>query len=456
MRLAATPPTLLLAMVLLVPAASGLDAQQAAESPDPTVEQAPPPPERVSSQRAARDEAIRHELQTVFDRVPGLIGVDVVVDAGVVRLEGRVLSGDARSRALEMAAGLDGVRFVDDRITESTSLEDQLAPTWARLRELGYGTVAKLPLLAVALATVGLAVGLGSLLARWSGPAFLRTRNPFLQNLIRRFLQGVLVLAGIVVALDLLDAAALAAAVVGTAGLAGLAVGFAFKDIVENYLAGTILALRQPFAKNDEIRVDAFQGKVVRLTPRETILMTLDGNHVRLPNALIFRSPMLNFTRNPLRRFEFDAGLGPDGDLVRARDVAVATLTAMEGVLSDPPPQALVEALGDSTVTMRFLGWVDQREAEFNRVRSEAIRLVKTRLEEAGLTFPSPEYVVQTRSAASPAAVTPPTPGSAPALAQADVSVDRTVERQIDLERRATDEVDLLDGSATGAGTKAV
>lgn len=401
--------------------------------------------ERVTDERAAQDEVIRNELQAVFDRVPGLDRVDVTVDAGVVRLVGTVLDAGTRSRAVALAQSMDRVIFVDDRIRESTSLDEQLEPTWDRLRELGYGTVAKLPLIVVALVIIAVAAWLGSLLTRWHGPSFLRTRNPFLQGLIRRFVQGLVVVVGIILALDLLDATALVGAVAGTAGLAGLALGFAFKDIVENYLAGTILAMRQPFAKNDQILVDKFEGKVVRLTPRETILMSLQGNHIRIPNAMIFRSTLINYTRNPLRRFEFDYGVGAADDLVAAREVAVATLTMMEGVLSEPPPETHVVAIGDSSVTLRSMAWVDQREAEFVRVRSEAIRLVKTQLEEAGLTLPSPEFLIRMQSASEPREPTVAAAVRPARTVQADVSVDSAVDAQIEVERRVSDEDDLLD-----------
>ncbi len=399
-------------------------------------------PEPIGTDRAARDEIIRNDLQAVFDRVPGLNGVDVTVDAGVVRLVGTVVAADTRRRAVALADSMTGVLYVDDRIRTSTSLDEQLQPTWDRLEELGYGALAKLPMLAVALLIIGLAVGLGSLVARWGGPAFLESRNPFLRSFVRRLLQWVLIIVGVVVALDLLQATALVGAVVGTAGLAGLAVGFAFKDIVENYLAGAILAVRQPFAKKDQILVAGFEGKVVRLTPRETILMTLDGNHVRLPNALVFSSPIVNYTRNPYRRFEFDLGVGSTDDLALARQVCMTTMSAMSGVLRDPAPDALVMAMADSTVTVRCLAWMDQRQTEYAKVRGEAIRLVKTQLETAGISLPSPEYLVRMQSDTPP----PPTgaPASAPAAGQDDVSVDRTVDRQIELDRHTSDEEDLL------------
>lgn len=435
---------LLLQLVIALP----LAALQGSAGAD-TVARDALAPERVTDARAAQDEVIRSELQAVFDRVPGLDRVDVTVDAGVVQLLGTVLNAGTRSRAVALAESMDQVVFVDDRIRESISLEEKLDPTWKRLRELGYGALAKLPLIAVALVIIALAMGLGSLLARWNGPSFLRTRNPFLQGLIRRFLQGFVVIVGIILALDLLDATALVGAVAGTAGLAGLAIGFAFKDIVENYLAGTILAMRQPFAKNDQILVDKFEGKVVRLTPRETILMSIQGNHIRIPNAMIFRSTLINFTRNPLRRFDFEYGVGTADDLVAAREVTVKTLTNMEGVLSDPAPETHVIAVGDSSVTLRSMAWVDQREAEFLRVRSEAIRLVKTELEEAGLTLPSPEYLIRMQPPLEPHATTKDRTRSPQAQlassAAADVSVDRTVDAQIEVERRVSDEPDLLD-----------
>lgn len=425
-------------------------------APGDTIE----PPEEIepiTDVRAAQDEAIRNQLQAIFDRVPDLAGVEVTVDAGVVHLDGTVLRSETRTRAGQLAEGLEGVLFLDNRIRESTSLEQQLRPTWDRLRERGLGAIAKLPLLVVALLIVALAAWVGALLGQVRGTRLFRSRNPLLQGLVPQLVRGVLVVAALLVALDLLNATALVGAVVGTAGLAGLALGFAFKDIAENYLAGALLAVRRPFDKNDHIEVDRYAGKVVRMTPRETIMMTLDGNHVRLPNALIFRSPIVNYTRNPLRRFQFEAGLGTGDNLARARDVAVATLSEMEGILSDPPPQAFVMALGASTVTMRFMAWIDQRTTDWFRIQSEAIRMVKSRLEAEGLSLPSPEFLVQVEGVQeTPLRITRPSgrpAGEAPAPAkeptpQGDVSVDHALDRQIEEDRKATEEPDLLEQKA--------
>lgn len=447
----------LVCLGLLHAAAVGVAAQDTIDTPREV--------EPVTDERAVQDEVIRNQVQAVFDRVPDLAEVEVTVDAGVVRLEGTVLRDETRVQAGELAAQMEGVLFLDNRIQESTSLQEQLQPTWTRLRTLGFETVAKLPLLVLAIIIVGLATALGSWLAGWGAPKFMEVRNPFLQSLVQRVLRVALFVAALLVALDLLNATALVGALVGAAGLVGIALGFGFKDIVENYLAGAILAVRQPFKKNDQIQVEGFEGKVVRLTARETIMMTLDGNHVRLPNAILLRNPMVNFSRNPLRRFHFDAGVGSTDDLALAREVALTALSGVEGVPDDPPPQALVTELGDSTVTMRFTAWVDQRQFDFLRVRSEAIRAVKARLEAEGLNLPAPEFMIRLSGGSvtapdgisiRPASPAPPS-GPAPVsvsdpppvkeVKAADVSVDEAVDKQIEEDRRVSVEPDLLDSA---------
>jgi small-conductance mechanosensitive channel len=183
--------------------------------------------------------------------------------------------------------------------------------------------------------------------------------------------------------------------VLGTAGVFGLALGFAFKETLENYLAGILMSLRQPFAPRDHLVIDGHEGVVVSMNARATILMTLDGNHLRLPNALVFRSVTLNYTRNPSRRFEFDVGVGVNENLVLAQRIGVDTLRALDGVMAKPPARAYISALADSNVQVRFHAWVDQRSHDFLMVKSEAIRTVKLALEHAGMDMPEPIYRVQ-------------------------------------------------------------
>lgn len=435
-------------------AGDAVDAAPAADtvvSPDTA-----PAPAPVDLGRRALDERIRGTLQAIFDRVPSLEGIDVAVDAGVVRLSGRVPDRAAADRAVELARGREGVVYVDGEPLAAISTEARFADVGGRLQEQVDAFVGLLPLLVAALALVLLFIAAAWAVGRVRSTRLFPRVNPFLGAALVRLVQFLIVILGLVLALELLDATALVGAVVGTAGLAGLALGFAFKDIAENYLAGVILSLRQPFAKNDLILVGGHEGKVVRLTGRETFLMTLDGNHVQIPNATVFREPMINYTRNPRRRFTLDVDVAAETDLAGALDLGLAMLRDMRGVIDDPAPSGLIVGYGNGTMALRFFGWVDQRSADFGLVRSEAIRLVKDALEGAGVDLPSPEYrVTLGESAASGAR--PADGGAGPSGAgraggaaggpapQRDVSVDRTLDEEIERERRRGDQENLLE-----------
>lgn len=321
-----------------------------------------------------------------------------------------------------------------------------------RLLQEVYGLLATLPLLVVALLVLWITWMVGSWLARRTVLDRVSKRNPFLRDLTRTTVRWTVTLLGLLIALEILDATALVGALLGTAGVLGIALGFAFKETLENYLAGILMSLRQPFSPRDHVVVGGNEGIVIALTSRATILMTPDGNHLRLPNALVFRSVMLNYTRNPNRRFEFDVGIGVNEDLVLAQQIGIRVLLALDGVLDNPPPRAFIAALGDSNVQVRYYGWVDQRTHDFLMLKSEAIRRVKSALEQAGLDMPEPIYRVQIteRAAAVEAMAThaQAKPKHPPSAETVDTSVNTELQAQFEHDERALDAQNLLDPEA--------
>jgi small-conductance mechanosensitive channel len=328
-----------------------------------------------------------------------------------------------------------------------------------RLTDEAFSLLSMLPLLLLALLVIALGWMLGNWVSRRTVLERVGSRNPFLRELARTTVRWLISGAGVLVALQILDATALVGAVLGTAGLFGVALGFAFKDTLENYLAGILMSLRQPFAPRDHVVIAGNEGLVISMTSRATILMTLDGNHLRLPNALVFRSVTLNYTRNPSRRFEFDIGVGVNEDLVLAQRLGVAQLERLGGVMKQPPPRAYIAALGDSNVQVRFQGWVDQRTNEFLLVKSEAIRQVKLALERQGMDMPEPIYRVQINrrngvglgagvAASPPAEPLPTSATSASAAPEVDTRAVRDLQNQIDAEQRLPGARELLDPSA--------
>lgn len=390
-----------------------------------------------------RDEVIVVRLQEVFEAIEDLSQVTVVSRHGVVTLGGKVPSSRAREEVIELTSGTEGVIYVQDRMVDEVEVQARLRPAIQRAEELGVGFLRKLPLIAIALTCVVVFWLLGSWLGRRKAIFRKLGMNDLSAELLRRVLKLVVTGLGIFIALEILDATAVAAGVLGVAGVAGVALGFAFRNIVENYLAGILLSMRNPFSTGDAVKLGEHVGKVIRLTSRDTVLMTYDGNHLRIPNSVIITSALTNYSSNPLRRFDFSVGVSTDLDLVEVRRLGLETLAGLSSVLEDPKPNILVDALGDSTVNMKFYGWVDQRESDFSKSKSEAIRLVKVAFDEADIEMPEPIYRVHLHERGKQVAE-PIKPDVTGVDFEEDVSVDDTIDRQVEAVQRGDDEDNLL------------
>lgn len=303
--------------------------------------------------------------------------------------------------------------------------------------------LANLPLLIAAALIVVVAVWGGGFVSRRLHWLRLRTRNPYLDGLIRRAVQAVIVVIGVLVALDLLNATALVGAMLGSAGVLGLALGFAFKDIAENYIAGVLLSLRRPFEPGDSVRIDSYEGKVAALSARAMVLVTAEGNELRLPNALVFKAVILNFSSNPRRRFEFTIEIDASQSIRAAQTEGLAQIAGIEDVLDDPAPSWAVVDYTSAGVMLRFFGWVDQRKSDLGKTRSEAIRLVKAGFWRAGIQSPrATTHVVIGRETPAARQTSPDQHEPATSMG-ADTSVNRDIDRQV-AQVRDTDDRNLL------------
>ena len=343
------------------------------------------------------DAQIKSRLIDIFANLQGMSAVAVEVNNGVIILSGSVDDTETLESAEELARRVAGGVMVINEITRDRSLGARLNIALNSIEQRFKELAGNAPLLLLALAVLGVAL----FLARLTGKAerlFERVSiNWFVRDLLRQGIQLAIVFSGVVVALKLLDATALLGSLVGALGIVGLAVGFATRDTVENYIASMLLSLRQPFQREDYISIEGIEGKVLRLTPRATVLMSLEGNHLRIPNAKVYKATIINYTRNPLRRFDFEVGVDTGIDLSVPRAVAVKTLSDLPGVLKKPAAQCLVKALGDSSVVLKVLGWIDQRETDYLKIRSAAQQRVKEAFDDAGIIMPEPIYNVNLR-----------------------------------------------------------
>ncbi|MEL7030431.1 MAG: mechanosensitive ion channel domain-containing protein, partial [Pseudomonadota bacterium] len=297
--------------------------------------------------------------------------------------------------------------------------------------------------------------GLGRLLASFGALWTWLTPNALIARMVSQLVSLASLIGGVLLALSILDAMALFGAVAGGAGLVGLAIGFAVRDTIENYIASIMLSLRQPFRAEDHVVINDQEGVIVRLTSRATILMTLDGNHLRIPNADVFKGVILNYSRNPERRFDFTLGVSADDDPIAAMKSALDAIHDLDFLLRDPEPIAFIKEVGDSNIMLAFMAWIDQRTTGFLKARSAAISVAKTALERDGFTLPEPIYRVRLdgENPSRPTVVEakPPPPDSTLTTRQVsgpeafDVEPDETAKEQAALERQTSGGEDLLD-----------
>lgn len=405
-----------------------------------------------ASAAIAADRMLRESLLARYRAIQGLERVTPVVQAGVVQLDGEVESEAQRKLAALIATQSPGTGTVDNQLRLTTNLGVRLRSAFDQVVAKLVRLLAATPLLLVAIAIIFAMTWLGRFLSKRLHWMRLRSQNPYMDGLVRGVVRVVFVLAGVLIALDLLGATALVGAVLGSAGLVGLVLGFAFKDIAENYIAGILLSLRRPFAPGDHIVIEDNEGKVVALTSRVTILITLDGNHLQLPNGLVFKSVLLNYSRNPKRRFDFSTVIGTHTSWNDALELGIATLAGMQGVLDTPAPSAQIQDLSADGATLRFMAWIDQRENDLLKTRSEAMRLVRRALRGAGITPPAPTQRVELIR--DTATGTPSIAVASDTAEQRDVSVNHDVDHQVDAARDAhgmQGDRDLLAPKADGA-----
>lgn len=420
---------------------------------------------------ASHDEQIRSRIAGIFSEIGTLSAVQVSTKQGVVTLSGSVANEAQADSALGIAKRTEGVVTVKDDIERTLTVQDNITPLWDDAKSKVHRLIKALPLIAVALSVLVFLSWLGYY---FSGRKAFWQRlmpNPFVAEIVSQAVKILLMVVGLLLALSILGANKIMGTLLGGAGVMGIAIGFAVRDSIENYIASIMLSIRQPFAAGDHVVINDLEGIVVRLTSRATILMTLEGNHLRIPNAQVFKGIILNYSTNPERRFVFDLGIDADDDPIRAMKVGLDALVAYDFILDRPKPNAVIKHVGDSNIVIEFRAWVNQNDSDFTKARSLSIHAAKTALEQAGFALPEPIYrlrfeedlvaalhaLPKGNSAYVDTEPTgrqhPPSPARADASAEdvpsphpfADVAPDQYLQEKIKQERLVEGESDLLD-----------
>jgi len=217
----------------------------------------------------------------------------------------------------------------------------------------------RLPYMAVALLVFILFYITGVVLRRLAARFTLRTRRHRSVGIVLgRLGQGVLVLLGLLIALVIAVPGFTPGQLVSVLGLSSVAIGFAFRDILQNFLSGILLLLSEPFRIGDQLKSGDFEGTVENIETRATSIVTYDGRRIVMPNSTLFVNPVTVNTANEKRRLEYDIKLPKDSDVQKIRQVILRAVTPLPHVLEDPSPDVLLVGFTDNDVTLRLRWWI--------------------------------------------------------------------------------------------------
>lgn len=395
-----------LALLILLLCLSLLPGLAAAQAPDTTA--APPPdteptdqdratePEDLEStdqqvklDEQADDGKIADRLSSIYAASGWFTALKVRATDGIVIIDGTTSSAEYRDWASQVARRTEGVVAVVNRVwvdeppaLDRYSLSREIGELWA-------GFVRLLPLIAIGL----LAVLICGLIARYLSrllviPVTRLTDSELLHNIGRKLIAVVIVMIGVIFFLRITGLTGVAVTLVSGTGILGLILGFAFRDIAENFLASILMSVQTPFRLGDVIEVQGHTGVVHKVTARGTVLVDFDGNHIQIANSTVYKSTLKNLSANPKMRLHFVIGIGYDASVTKAQDVAMGVLREHPAILDDPEPLVLVDQLGPSTINLKVYFWIDTHTHSTLKVKSAAMRQVLRAVEQAGISLP--------------------------------------------------------------------
>ena len=251
------------------------------------------------------------------------------------------------------------------------------------------GGIRLLPNLLVAIVLLIIFYGIGLLVRRLILRQTSSRGRDNLGEVLGGFVKWTIILFGFLLAATIMIPSLKPGDLIAGLGVSSVAIGFAFKDILQNWLAGLLILLRQPFNLNDQIEVNGHEGTVQRIETRATIIRTYDGQRIVIPNSDIYTNAVRVITAHDYRRSQYDVGIGYDDDLDQACQLLTVAVAKVAQVEDAPEVEALPWDLAASWVTIRVRWWTHSHRADVTRVHAEVIRTIKLTLDDAGIEMPS-------------------------------------------------------------------
>lgn len=266
-----------------------------------------------------------------------------------------------------------------------------LQTAWQQLMQMVKSTIELLPNILIAIIVFILFWFVAKFSRRLIKNLTKRKQSRNLGLVLARLSQGFIILIGAFISLAIVVPSFKPGDLVQLLGVSGVAVGFAFRDILQNFLAGILILITEPFTLEDQIIFKDFEGTVEHIQTRATTIRTYDGRRIVIPNAELFTNSVTVNTAFDKRRLQYDVGIGYGDDIAEAKQIIIDVLRNTQDVLQDPPPEALVVDLAGSTINIRARWWINPpRRADALDTQDRILTELNNKLVAAGIDLPFP------------------------------------------------------------------
>lgn len=374
---------------------TGASEEAAAEESDAMPDQAAEIVPRVDVEPTADDEQIRERIAEILDASHWFTAMNVEVDEGLVFLEGETKSQKHRTWAGNISRSVQDVVAVVNDITiaeqEAFDLDKASGHVSQSLLSLWRDFLSRLPLIVVGLVILALTWMIDYVAAIAVRRSAQRARlRASLQDLLAQLSTFVTWVLGLMIAAVVVFPGMTPARLLTVLGLGSVALGFAFKDIFENFFAGILILWRFPFDKGDFIECNGLQGKIEEITIRMSQIRQVDGQLVVVPNAVLFKNPVNVLTSEDLRRTTVICGVAYGEDVDEAREVIEAAVRDCPTVAGSKPVEIFAREFAASSINFEVTWWTGSTPLEIRRSCDQVVAAVKRALDRADIEIPFP------------------------------------------------------------------
>ena len=266
-----------------------------------------------------------------------------------------------------------------------------LQTAWQQLMSMVKSAIALLPNLLIAIIVFIIFWFIAKFSRRLIKNFTRRKQSRNLGLVLARLSQGLIILLGTFIALAIVIPSFKPGDLVQLLGVSGVAVGFAFRDILQNFLAGILILITEPFTINDQIVFKEFEGTVENIQTRATTIRTYDGSRIVIPNAELFTNSVKVNTAFEKRRLQYDIGIGYGDSIEEAKQIILEVLRDTPEALQEPAPEALVVDLAASTINIRARWWITPpRRADALDAQDKILTAINNKMLAAGIDLPFP------------------------------------------------------------------